>query len=153
MTCTRSLLGRPGLVQESKDALRLHIHKFTPSRAPVKRRGVLRAVKEAAEQRVQRFRSAHRPAKEWIPICVKGHTWYNPQASMCHAPLQGLAFATVDDSVWEDKYAELYGTLDFGASSAQVRMAYSHKALVTFALYLLNSEPPSWQRSHQNNPV
>ncbi len=34
--------------------------------------------------------------------------------------MQDLAFATVDDSVWETKYADLYGTLDFGASSAQV---------------------------------
>ncbi|CAL5225273.1 g8068 [Coccomyxa viridis] len=30
-----------------------------------------------------------------------------------------LAFATVDDGVWETKYEDLYGTLDFGASSAQ----------------------------------
>lgn len=53
---------------------------------------------------------------------------------MCYAPLQDLAFATVDDSVWDDKYAELYGTLDFGASSAQVRMASLHEALVTSAV-------------------
>ena len=33
---------------------------------------------------------------------------------------QNLAFATVDDGVWEEKYADQYGTLDFGASSAQV---------------------------------
>ena len=34
--------------------------------------------------------------------------------------MQNLAFATVDDGVWDEKYADQYGTLDFGASSAQV---------------------------------
>ena len=34
--------------------------------------------------------------------------------------MQNLAFATVDDGVWDQKYADQYGTLDFGASSAQV---------------------------------
>ena len=40
--------------------------------------------------------------------------------------LQDLAFATVDDGVWETKYEDLYGTLDFGASSAQVRGYLAH---------------------------
>ncbi len=36
---------------------------------------------------------------------------------MCGA--QGSPFATIDDSVWDEKYSERYGVLDFGVSSLQ----------------------------------
>lgn len=33
--------------------------------------------------------------------------------------MQESPFATVDDSVWDEKYADRYGSLDFGISSEQ----------------------------------
>jgi hypothetical protein len=75
------------------------------------------AVKEAVETKV----SAKSLMKAQDTACVRSllFPYISTDRGSVLPGVQDSPFATIDDSIWDEKYSDTFGVLDFGVSSLQ----------------------------------